>query len=72
MKRRAGQEREEADAREQAEARREALLAELKAHEAAARAPEPLAAGEVSAAAADEPAPEDTPDEIVPTEGESA
>jgi hypothetical protein len=39
VKRRGAQEREEADAHEQAEARRLALLAELKAHEAAARAP---------------------------------
>jgi hypothetical protein len=41
MRRRGEQEREEADAHEQAEARREALLAELKAREAAGRAPEP-------------------------------
>ncbi len=37
MKRRGAQEREETDARERAEARRLALLAELKAREAAAR-----------------------------------
>lgn len=41
MRRRSEQEREEADAHAQAEARREALLAELKAREAAGRAPEP-------------------------------
>jgi hypothetical protein len=41
MKRRREQERDEAIAREQADARREALLAELKAHEAAGRQPEP-------------------------------
>ena len=40
MRRRSEQEREEADAHVQAEARREALLAELKAREAAGRAPE--------------------------------
>jgi hypothetical protein len=44
MRRRSEQEREEADAHTQAEARREALLAELKAREAAGRAPEPPAA----------------------------
>jgi hypothetical protein len=44
MRRRGEQEREEAEAREQAEARREALLAELKAREAASRAPEPTPA----------------------------
>ena len=43
MRRRSEQEREEADAHAQAEARREALLAELKAREAAGRAPEPPA-----------------------------
>ena len=43
MKRRPDQEREDATAREQAEARREALLADLKAREAAGRAPEPEA-----------------------------
>jgi hypothetical protein len=43
MRRRSEQEREEADAHEQAEARREALLAELKAREAAGRNPEPPA-----------------------------
>ena len=41
MRRRGEQEREEADAHEQAEARREALLAELRAREAAGRAPVP-------------------------------
>ena len=41
MRRRPEQEREEADAREQAEARRLALIDELKAREAAGRAPEP-------------------------------
>ena len=41
MKRRREQERDEAIAREQADARRKALLAELKAHEAAGREPEP-------------------------------
>jgi hypothetical protein len=40
MKRRREQERDEAVAREQADARREALLAELKAHQVG-RAPEP-------------------------------
>lgn len=44
MRRRSEQEREEADAHAQAEARREALLAELKAREAAGRTPEPPAA----------------------------
>jgi hypothetical protein len=44
MRRRSEQEREEADAHAQAETRREALLAELKAREAAGRAPEPPAA----------------------------
>ena len=43
MKRRPGQEREEADAREQAEVRRETLLAELRAREAAGRNPESAA-----------------------------
>ena len=41
MRRRGEQEREEADAHAQAEARREALIAELKAREAAGRAPVP-------------------------------
>lgn len=41
MKRKREQERDEAIAREQADARREALLAELKAREAAVREPEP-------------------------------
>lgn len=40
MKRRQQQEHDEEIAREQADARREALLAELKAHEAAGREPE--------------------------------
>ncbi|MEO8639811.1 MAG: hypothetical protein ABI458_07845 [Chloroflexota bacterium] len=44
MRRRGEQEREEAEAHEQAEARREALLSELKAREAADRAPEPQTA----------------------------
>ena len=54
MKRRSAQEREDTDAREQAEARRLALLAELKAREAAARPsaeiPPPEAASEDEAA----------------------
>lgn len=41
MKRRRQQEHDEEIAREQADARRAALLAELKAHEEAGRAPEP-------------------------------
>ena len=49
MRRRSEQEREEADAHAQAEARREALLAELKAREAAGRTPEPPAAEPASA-----------------------
>ena len=56
MKRRSAQERDEADARERAEARREALLAELRARQAAAHdvpAPEPLAEAAETAAAAD-------------------
>jgi hypothetical protein len=57
MRRRSEQEREEADAHAQAEARREALLAELKAREAAGRTPEPPAA---------EPPPAEPP----PPEGE--
>jgi hypothetical protein len=51
MRRRGEPEREEADALEQAEARREALLAELKAREAAGRAPEPPPAEPESAEA---------------------
>ena len=47
MRRRSEQEREETDAHAQAEARREALLAELKAREAAGRAPEPPAEPEL-------------------------
>lgn len=67
MKRRRDQEREEADAREQAEGRREALLAELKAREAAGRAPEPPEEPEPpTAASADQPA----PDEAAPAEAE--
>jgi hypothetical protein len=66
MKRRREQERDEAIAREQADARREALLAELKAREAAVREPEPPAAEAVPEAAAepaDEPDPEHGPEE---------
>jgi len=55
MRRRSEREREEADANEQAEARREALLAELKAREAAGRAPEPEVA-EPESSEAPEPA----------------
>ena len=67
MKRRAGQEREEADAREQAEERREALLAELKAREAAGRTPEPAdEPAEPTPAPADPP----DPDEVAATEAE--
>jgi hypothetical protein len=68
MRRRSEQEREEADAHVQAEARREALLAELKAREAAGRAPEPPAADPVEAES-DEPA-EDEP--VSDEAGESA
>lgn len=53
MKRRREQERDEAIAREQADARREALLAELKAREAAVREPEPAAAEAVPEAASE-------------------
>jgi hypothetical protein len=70
VKRRAGQEREEADAREQAEERREALLAELKARESAGRAPEsPPEPGEMEAS---QPAPEGEapPEEADPAEAE--
>jgi hypothetical protein len=56
MKRRREQERDEAIAHEQAEARREALLAELKAHETASREPEPV------------PAPEPQPEPEAPAE----
>jgi hypothetical protein len=59
MRRRSEQEREEADAHAQAEGRREALLAELKAREAAGRAPEPPAADSVETES-EEPA-EDQP-----------
>ena len=65
MKRKREQERDEAIAREQADARREALLAELRAREAAVREPEPApaepaleSADEGAAPAAD---PGDTP-----------
>jgi hypothetical protein len=58
VKRRPGQEREEADAHEQAEVRREALLAELRAREADARAPgSPAEADAPTAAPEDEPPP---------------
>ena len=50
MKRKREQERDEAIAREQADARREALLAELRAREAAVREPEPEAPEEGAAA----------------------
>jgi len=68
MRRRSEQEREEAEAHAQAEARRESLLAELKAREAAGRAPEAPAADPVEAES-DEP-PEDEP--ISGEAGESA
>jgi hypothetical protein len=55
MKRRREQERDEAIAREQADARREALLAELKAHQVG-RAPEPPPVEPDPAPDADEPA----------------
>jgi hypothetical protein len=55
MKRRREQERDEATAREQADARREALLAELKAHQVG-REPEPPPAEPDPAPDADEPA----------------
>jgi len=58
MKRRREQERDDAIAREQADARREALLAELKAREAASREPEP------------EPAPEPSSTEEAPADDE--
>jgi hypothetical protein len=67
VKRRAGQEREEADAREQAEERREALLAELRAREAADRAPE--SPPEADQTEASQPAPDG---EVVPDEGDAA
>lgn len=64
MKRRPDQEREETTAREQAETRRDALLAELKAREAAGRAPEPPAAPpDPAPGPAPGPAPEPAPDE---------
>jgi hypothetical protein len=56
MKRRREQERDEAIAREQADARREALLAELKAREAAVREPEPPADEAAPEPAAEPPA----------------
>jgi hypothetical protein len=78
MKRRREQERDEAIAREQADARREALLAELKARQAAVREPEPPAA-EAAPQAAAEAAPEaaaepaDEPDAVQAAEkGEKA
>jgi hypothetical protein len=73
MRRRAEQEREEADAHAQAEARREALLAELKAREAAGRMPEPPAAGpEPWDAEPDEPERPATDESANTDEGESA
>jgi hypothetical protein len=63
MKRRREQERDEAMAHEQAEARREALLAELKAHETAGREPEPVPAPEPQPEPEPEPAADDTPAE---------
>jgi hypothetical protein len=57
MKRRREQERDEAVAREQADARREALLAELKAHQ-------------VSAAPAEEPPPSEPQLDAGPSEGD--
>jgi hypothetical protein len=53
VKRRAGQEREEAEAKEQAEVRREALLAELRAREAASRNPESPAEADAAAGGPD-------------------
>jgi len=64
MKRRRVRERDEATARERAEARAEGLLAQLKAHEAAAR--EPV---EDKAPA---PVTEPEPPEASPTEDEPA
>ena len=55
MKRRRERERDEAIAHEQADARREALLAELKAHQVG-REPEPPPAEPEPAPDADEPA----------------
>jgi len=57
-KRRSQQERDEADAREQSEARREALIAELRARQAAARPPAPAASAAEPPAAAPDAAPE--------------
>jgi hypothetical protein len=71
MKRRREQERDEATAREQADARREALLAELKAHEAADREPEPEPASDAAEdkAPADEgPADEGSGSEALPAD----
>jgi hypothetical protein len=63
MKRRRAQERDEEIAREQADARREALLAELRAREAAVREPEPPAAEPEADAEPDaEPAAESEPE----------
>jgi hypothetical protein len=66
VKRRAGQEREEADAREQAEVRREALLAELRAREAAGRTPASLTDADAAAAGPDG---EPHPGEVAAVEG---
>jgi hypothetical protein len=56
MKRKREQERDDAIAREQADARREALIAELRAREAAVREPEPAPAPEPAPPGADAPA----------------
>ena len=67
MKRRREQERDEAIAREQADARREALLAELKAHQVGREpeppSPEPDAAPDAGEVAAPEPTDEGPADE---------
>ena len=70
MKRRSGQEREETDAREQAEVRREALLAELKAREAAGRTPELPPEPEETEAPQAASEGDSAPDEIDPAEAE--
>jgi hypothetical protein len=58
MKRRRQQEHDEEIAREQADARRAALLAELKAHEAAGRQPDPAPEPMAETVADETPAPE--------------
>jgi hypothetical protein len=67
MKRKREQERDDAIAREQADARREALIAEVRAREAAVREPEPAPAPEPAPPGADAPAAEAAqPDEEKP------